>query len=216
MASLAFAPRAHALDTNGNGMSDVWEMVFGAQSLLPNIDTDGDGFTNAQEALAGTDPFDSKSHPTFSLVLAGTNSLLANWNSVIGKLYTLQRSPDLASWQATQTMVGNGQAESFLTSLSGETQLFLNILTSDQASENASLSAWEKLVLGFSATSAHTDRFDQTDLSRITAGLAANAIQYYHGQRDQTGDERALARAWGDCIPTRGNGIAAAHRLTSR
>ncbi len=173
-ALIFFAPRAGALDSNGNGMSDVWEMIFGAQNLLPNVDTDGDGFTNTQEALAGTDPFDAKSHPTLSFAFAGTNSTQANWNSVIGKLYTVQSSSDLAAWQTEQAIVGNGQAESFLKSLAGRTQLFLRSLTSDQASENPSLSTWEKRVLGFSATSAHTDRYDSTDLSRITAGIAAN------------------------------------------
>ncbi len=194
------ATAARALDSNGNQMSDVWELIFNAQGLLPSLDTDGDGFLNVQEALAGTDPFDLKSHPTISIVPAGTNSLLTTWNSAAGKLYDLQKSDDLASWQTVQTMLGNGGTQSFLTSLAGETNLFFHLRTSDQPSENAQLSTWEKVTLGFSATSAHTDRFDQTDISRIIAGIAPNAANRDHGQCDQTGDERALARTWRDCL----------------
>ena len=165
----------HALDSNGNQMSDVWEMIFNAQGLSPNLDTDGDGFLNVREALAGTDPFDPQSHPTISIVPAGTNSLLTTWNSSAGKLYDLQESSDLASWQTVQTTLGNGGTQSFLASLAGETNLFFHLLTSDQASENVQLSIWEKVSLGFSPTSAHTDRFDQIDISRIIAGIAPNA-----------------------------------------
>ena len=35
-------------------MSDVWEMIFGAQSLAAGADTDTDGFSNLYEASAGT------------------------------------------------------------------------------------------------------------------------------------------------------------------
>ncbi|MBC8095311.1 MAG: hypothetical protein H7Y43_05830, partial [Akkermansiaceae bacterium] len=35
-----------AVDRNGNGMSDVWEMIHGASALSPGVDTDGDGYSN--------------------------------------------------------------------------------------------------------------------------------------------------------------------------
>lgn len=38
--SLGLAPAA--VDRNGNGMSDVWEMIYGADALLPNGDADED------------------------------------------------------------------------------------------------------------------------------------------------------------------------------
>ena len=51
------------VDLNGNGMSDVWEWVYSAYGINPNSDSDGDGFSNLQEAIAGTNPFDSNSYP---------------------------------------------------------------------------------------------------------------------------------------------------------
>jgi len=44
------------IDLNGNGISDVWEWVYGANNVNPNADPDGDGFSNLQEAIAGTNP----------------------------------------------------------------------------------------------------------------------------------------------------------------
>jgi len=51
------------VDLNGNGMSDVWEWVYSAYGINPNSDSDGDGFSNLQEVIAGTNPFDSNSYP---------------------------------------------------------------------------------------------------------------------------------------------------------
>jgi len=64
----ALATQAHALtDTNTNGLSDDWEKAFNGGQLFsaanpnhaPTADTDADGWTNLQEATAGTDPFHS-------------------------------------------------------------------------------------------------------------------------------------------------------------
>ena len=54
---------AQMIDLNGNGMSDVWEQIYGASALSPSADTDGDGVSNLKEALAGTNPNDTNSFP---------------------------------------------------------------------------------------------------------------------------------------------------------
>lgn len=51
------------LDKNTNGLSDFWEKQYNRGQLFtadfdPQADPDSDGWTNAQEATAGTDPFD--------------------------------------------------------------------------------------------------------------------------------------------------------------
>jgi hypothetical protein len=50
------------VDANHNGLPDAWEQAFGVSD--PQGDPDGDGFTNLQEYLAGTDPLDPSSVPS--------------------------------------------------------------------------------------------------------------------------------------------------------
>lgn len=62
-------------DINGNGLSDDWEKFFNNDQLFsptnpdhaPGADPDGDGWTNLQEATAGTDPFDP--HPPAGIIV---------------------------------------------------------------------------------------------------------------------------------------------------
>ena len=172
---LLAASHSHALDLNNNQMSDIWEMIFNAQNLSANADDDRDGFTNFQESLAATDPLDPLSHPSLNIMSPAADSIATSWPSAVGKLYDLQVSNNLAAWQSSATFVGDGSVQSALSQLSGQPSLFFRISISDQVSENPQLTNWEKLILGFDPGSAHTDRYDQTDLQRITAGIAPNA-----------------------------------------
>lgn len=88
---LAFAtlPASAILDTNGNGLSDLWEEQYKVGAHLsaildPASDDDGDGWTNAEEDAAGTDPFD----PT------PPNGLLSPGISHINPVYSYPVVPD--------------------------------------------------------------------------------------------------------------------------
>jgi len=60
-------PEKVALDTDGDGLPDDWEKKFGLNAAAADGDEDfdGDGFTNAEEFAAATDPSDKKSHPDY-------------------------------------------------------------------------------------------------------------------------------------------------------
>ena len=114
---------AHAiLDTNENDLSDVWERAYNNGELFdtsfnPQLDSDSDGWTNALEAIAGTDPFDANSpdgfvRPVISRIPAvlgdidesGVPEIITpdaftlTWQTTAGKQYALPYSPDLIEW----------------------------------------------------------------------------------------------------------------------
>ena len=173
--ALTIASQTWALDSNNNQMSDIWEMIFSAQNLTANADSDGDGFSNFQESLAATDPLNPLSHPSLDIMAPVNGSIVTSWPSAPGKLYGVQVSNNLTNWQTSTTFIGDGSLQSALSQVLGQLSLFFRISISDQASENPQLTSWEKLILGFDPNSAHTDHYDQTDLQRITAGIAPNA-----------------------------------------
>lgn len=107
---LVLLPNAFAqIDRNSNGFSDVWEAAYGS-GLAPNVDLDVDGFTNREEALAGTNPHDPLSFPRASVfTLTSTNEVTVRFPSVAGVLYQVEASGDFATWHpAGAPVVGTG------------------------------------------------------------------------------------------------------------
>ena len=105
---LAAAPVVRAVDQNNNQQSDVWEMLFQFSGLPAAGDFDGDGWSNAVESSAGTNPKDGASFPQTELHFAASLPQLS-WQSLEGKRYALLASAsslsDLKySWRRCQLM----------------------------------------------------------------------------------------------------------------
>jgi hypothetical protein len=98
-----------AIDRVGNVSAVVSDSVW---VLDPVSDSDGDGFTAADEEIAGTDA--TKASSLFRFGLAGvqtsTNGVTLKvwWNSLIGRRYTLLSTPSLTAldWQPVVDMTG--------------------------------------------------------------------------------------------------------------
>lgn len=119
-------PATAQLDTQGSGMSDVWQRHFNRDNPgqlfnpenpdhAPHADPDRDGWSNLEESFAGTDPFSGI--PPEGLVVSHVTHLkdqeetptpeypdgrlidvaVISWDTLPGKSYTLHYSPDLTN-----------------------------------------------------------------------------------------------------------------------
>ena len=83
-------------DSDGDGLLDGWEVGFqlNAASAMgihgAGGDPDGDGLSNAQEQIAGTNPRDSASALRLRLRLEPNHRLHLSWDAVVGKRYQLE------------------------------------------------------------------------------------------------------------------------------
>jgi len=99
----------------GDGIPDTWRLIyFGAISNLlsaADLDADGDGASNWQEYVAGTNPMDPTSVLTLTPVAPAPNFSL-QWPSVPGKTYMVQSAVSLFSTNWTimaSNLPGTGQ-----------------------------------------------------------------------------------------------------------
>lgn len=173
--SLAACACSAGVDRNGNGMSDVWEIIYGASALPANGDADNDGFSNLAEARAGTNPFDATSYPRLSLGVLSPSTASLTWNSFAGKRYILQSRTSLTgAWSNEAPLIAAGALAQTNFPTTGEKYFRLSI--DDVDSDGDGVLDYEERALGFNPASLHSDRNDQTDWQRITNGLSAASV----------------------------------------
>ncbi|GAA5495394.1 hypothetical protein Rhal01_01569 [Rubritalea halochordaticola] len=101
------------VDTDSDGIPDSWEDSNGLNkndSKDANLDKDGDGFTNKQEFLAGTNPNQLSSYFKVSIHSA-TNAVILSWDGVAGRTYRVMES--------TQPSTGYTQVYQVVPTLNG-------------------------------------------------------------------------------------------------
>jgi len=86
-----FAFRLNAPDADGDGLDDDWEWAhFGTLGRDGHTDFDGDGQSDLQEYLSGTDPGSANSALKLLTVASLAEGSLIFWTSTPGKAYRVQ------------------------------------------------------------------------------------------------------------------------------
>lgn len=200
------------LDSNRNGLGDVWEAKFSPSVFVPAMDDDGDGRSNQEESKAGTDPARADDFFAIRDFRAEPGNLRLKWPSQAGKRYRLQRSDTLeagAPWLDLSGMLaGNGgELESTVPRPAGS-RAFFRIAVSDVDSDADGLTDWEELQAGFNPNvnqqgHCHCDpcgcgsgcACDGNDLERMTTGLLAHPLIAVQAEDSESGEPAGTAIA---------------------
>jgi subtilisin family serine protease len=85
-------------DADHDGLLDWWEQLRFANltTATKDTDSDGDGASDGQEYLAGTNPTDPKSvFKVLSVTRASPRNIAVRWSGIAGQTYALERSTNL-------------------------------------------------------------------------------------------------------------------------
>jgi T5SS/PEP-CTERM-associated repeat protein len=92
-----------SLSVTGDGLPNAWKQQYGLDPLSTNGvngvdgDPDGDGKSNLQEYLAGTDPTNSASTFHITAISPEHNDIRVTWMTGIGRTNALQASLDIST-----------------------------------------------------------------------------------------------------------------------
>jgi len=185
-------------DTNGDGLSDIWQIHFNAQGLAPGDDSDGDGMSNADEAGAGANPLNPNS--LLALEVQAERSEEGNVvqkvemvfktvkieNHTFGKLFQLQFTPKPGQpWRNLgQPIRGVGGPVTMRVSLDGtnlppETagQALFRMQVSDVDEDGDGVTAWEESIIGTSDHAPNTHGNPGGDHQAAQDWIAGNLPQ---------------------------------------
>ena len=149
--------QAQMIDLNSNGMSDVWEWIYSPNGVVaPNTDSDGDGMVNSQEALAGTNPFDSNSVPKIYFISYAPTNFSVTVSNAWGKLYQLQSVQTLGdtNWVSETNVVARSSTTTTLTAPANALTKYFRISIADVDTDGDGVNDWEEYKLGLDPLNA--------------------------------------------------------------
>ncbi len=158
------------IDANGNGISDVYERIYGTVAN-PAADTDKDGPTDAQEAAAGTNFKDAHDRLGLTNLSSNGSSVTVHYASKPGKKYILQGSENLGGWVDENTgVMGDGTVQAASCPVVG-TRMFMRVRVVDTDSDADGVTDWEERALGTEPTAFSTQGNDSGDMALASALL---------------------------------------------
>ncbi|MEM7391568.1 MAG: DUF1800 domain-containing protein, partial [Verrucomicrobiota bacterium] len=168
------SPEPLRVDLDGDGLSDLWQLRYGAGGLSGGDDTDGDGATNAEEERMGTDPFDAASVLDLEQIrVSVSNGVELAWYLIGGKRYTVQSVTGLhqtvwTSWPAVAEPVDG--LMNLTLALPGDQRCFYRLNVDNQDMDGDGLNAYEEALAGSSDSNRH-------GLGTASGGDGADVIQ---------------------------------------
>ncbi|NJO55364.1 MAG: hypothetical protein HC834_02290 [Rhodospirillales bacterium] len=137
-------------DLDGDGMSDAFARRYGLPEGSGGRDSDGDGVSNAEEAVAGTVPTDSDSFFGAWMEASSDGFLLTvRWHGVAEKRYQVERSTDLVTWSPVGSIYFGAGAMLAHTDSSGLSPRYLRItIVATPDSDGDGFDDWEETILG--------------------------------------------------------------------
>jgi uncharacterized protein (DUF1800 family) len=178
---------AQKVDLNANGMSDIWEQIYGGTALTSGADADGDGVSNAAESTAGTNPFDTNSVPQIPIYTRTPTSFSVTVPCELGKQYQLQSLAatngfSWADWAVETNVVVRTGTTLTLTAPSGATAKFFRLAISDVDTDGDGVNDWEEYKVGLDPLNPQSngslDGFGQPmgDYAYVTGKLASQNV----------------------------------------
>lgn len=141
---------AGRIDFDGNGVSQLWEQQYNGV-VADSGDDDGDGTSNLEEGIAGTDPLDSSSKFQCEITFPGENEVTFHWESKSGKGYRIERwITEGAEWEVVALVAPSLVDEIRSWTVAGMDPGIFRMVVSDVDVDGDGLTAWEEIRLGMS------------------------------------------------------------------
>ncbi|MEM6911324.1 MAG: DUF1800 family protein [Verrucomicrobiota bacterium] len=183
------------LDLNGDGMSDLWALHYQATALVAGADTDGDGWSNRAESIAGTNPFLASDRLVLQVDEQDLSSVQVRWPSVAGKTYEVFSSSDLKTW----TRVGgthSGTGAPLSVPLGKVDQAFhYRVSVSDVDQDRDGLTAYEESLLGHSDANLNSSLSNTGNDLAQAARLLSSSGSFQLGNRTLSGSLPTMAES---------------------